>query len=96
MRLIRLAVVLGIFCPLTALAADPAPPAKPVTIEQIYHYDQATQPPQGLAWSPDGTRLSYIADNGDLVAVQGGTGAAEVLVDHDKMRAFNPFHHVRA
>ena len=50
---------------------------------------QATQPPQGIAWSPDGTRLSYIDDNGDLLAVEGGTGATQVLVDHDKMKALN-------
>jgi hypothetical protein len=63
---------------------------KPVTVEQIYRQEQATQPPQGIAWSPDGTRLSYIADNGDLVAVEGGTGTTQVLVDHDKMKALNP------
>jgi dipeptidyl-peptidase 4 len=48
------------------------------------------RPPDGIAWSPDGTRLSYIADNGDLVAVEGATGTAQVLVDHDKMKALNP------
>jgi dipeptidyl-peptidase 4 len=90
LRLIRFSLVLAVFCRLSALAADSAVPTKPVTIEQIYPMYQAAQPPQGIAWSPDGTRLSYIADNGDLVAVLGGTGTVEVLVDHDKMKAFNP------
>ena len=48
---------------------------KPVTVEQIYRQEQATRPPDGIAWSPDGTRVSYIDDNGDLLAVEGGTGS---------------------
>jgi dipeptidyl-peptidase-4 len=90
LRLIQLPLLLAMFCRLSAFAADQEAPAKPVTVEQIYHLSHATQPPQGIAWSPDGTRFSYIADNGDLVAVEGGTGTTEVLVDHDKMKAFNP------
>ncbi len=70
MRRIRFALVLGFCCRLSALAAD----TKPVTVDQIYRQQQATQPPQGIAWSPDGTRLSYIADNGDLLAIEGGNG----------------------
>ena len=86
MRRIRFALVLGFCCRLSALAAD----TKPVTVDQIYRQQQATQPPQGIAWSPDGTRLSYIADNGDLLAVEGGTGTTQVLVDHARMQALNP------
>ncbi len=86
MRRIRFALVLGLCCRLSALAAD----TKPVTVDQIYRQQQATQPPQGIAWSPDGTRLSYIADNGDLLAVEGGTGATQVLVDHARMQSLNP------
>ena len=85
LRRIRFALVLGFCCRLSALAAD----TKPVTVDQIYHLQQATQPPQGIAWSPDGTRLSYIADNGDLLAVEGGTGTTQVLVDHARMQALN-------
>ena len=79
------------FCAhLSALAVDPGAPAKPVTVDQIYRLEQATRPPDGIAWSPDGTRLSYIDDKGDLVAVEGGKGTAQVLVDHDKMKALIP------
>jgi dipeptidyl-peptidase-4 len=74
-------------CPFFALAADLP---KPVTVDQIYRQEQATRPPDGMTWSPDGTRLSYIGDNGDLMAVEGGTGTSEVLVDHDKMKALIP------
>ena len=66
-----IALVLA-FCPhFLALAADLP---KPVTAEQIYRQEQATRPPDGIAWSPDGTRFSYIDENGDLLAVEGGTG----------------------
>ncbi len=86
MTRIRFALVLAFCCRMSALAAD----TKLVTVDQIYPQQQATEPPQGIAWSPDGTRLSYIADNGDLVAVEGGTGTPQVLVDHARMQALNP------
>jgi dipeptidyl-peptidase 4 len=81
-------MVLALFR-LSAWAADPEAPTNLVTIEQIDSLDRATQPPQGIQWSPDGTRLSYIGENGDLMAVEGGTGNAHVLVDHDKMKSLN-------
>src|ERR1700677_5191929 len=83
---IRFTLVLALFGRISLLAAD----TKPVTVDQIYSQEQATQPPQGIAWSPDGTRLSYIADNGDLLAIEGGTGTTRVLVDHARMQALNP------
>ena len=86
MRRIRFALLLGFCFHLSTLAAG----TKPVTVDQIYRQQQATQPPQGIAWSPDGTRLSYIADNGDLLAVEGATGTTQVLVDHARMQALNP------
>ena len=88
MRLIPFALVFAFCGPLFALEADPG--AAPKLVEQIYRLEQATRPPDGIEWSPDGTRLSYIGDNGDLMAVEGGSGKAQVLVDHDKMKALNP------
>ena len=61
-----------------------------LTVDQIYAQQEATLPPQGILWSPDGTRLSYIADNGDLLGVEGGSGTQTVLIDHDKMKMLNP------
>ncbi len=91
MRLFPVAMVVAFCCHLPALADDSAAkPVTPVTIDQIYRQEQANRPPDGIAWSPDGTRVSYIADNGDLVAVEGSTGSQQVLVDHDKMKALNP------
>jgi dipeptidyl-peptidase 4 len=83
-----IALVLAFCGRLPALAADPGASAK--LIQQIYSQDLATRPPAGIAWSPDGTRLSYIAENGDLIAVEGSTGTTQVLVDHDKMKALTP------
>src|SRR3984885_1987097 len=84
-------MVVAFCCHLPAMADDSAAkPVTPVTIDQIYRQEQANRPPDGIAWSPDGTRVSYIADNGDLVAVEGSTGSQQVLVDHDKMKALNP------
>ena len=90
MKLILFAWVLAFLCCLSAAAAEPANPTKPVQVEQLYSLEQATQPPQGMQWSPDGTRLSYIDNSGDLIATEGGTGVAQVLVDHEKMKALNP------
>ena len=89
MKLIPFTLVLASFCRLSALAADSPAPTKPVTIEQLYSLAQATEPPQGIEWSPDGTRLSYIDDNGDLIAAEGGTGVTQVLVDHEKIKALS-------
>jgi dipeptidyl-peptidase-4 len=88
LKLIRFCLVLAVCCRFTAWAAEAAAP-KPLTLDQIYRQEQATQPPQGTQWSPDGTRLSYFSDNGDLMAVEGGTGISKVLVDRDKMKALN-------
>jgi dipeptidyl-peptidase-4 len=87
LRLIPIALVLAFCQHFLALAADLP---KPVTAEQIYRQEQATRPPDGIAWSPDGTRLSYIDENGDLLAIEGGTGRSQVLIDHDRMKALSP------
>jgi dipeptidyl-peptidase-4 len=85
----RFFLMLALSCMLSILAADAQGAAKPVTVEQLYRLQQATEPPQTVAWSPDGTRLSYINDDGELVAVQGGSGTSEVLINHDRMKAIN-------
>ena len=90
MRLFSFALVVAFCCHLAAQTADTtAKPVSRITIDQIYRQEQASRPPDGIAWSPDGTRLSYIAGNGDLVAIEGATGTQQVLVDHDKMKALN-------
>ncbi len=79
-------LVLLLFCRFCQ-AADPRAPVKPLSVEEIYRLTQATLPPKGMAWSPDGVRFSYIDGNGDLLAVEGAAGAPQVLVDHEKMKS---------
>jgi dipeptidyl-peptidase 4 len=89
LKLMRFVLVLAFSFGSSAFAADPAVPARPVAIEDIYPQQQATRPPQGIAWSPDGARLSYIGDKGDLMTAEDGRGISQVLVDRDKMNALN-------
>jgi len=88
LKLIRFCLVLAASSGFTAWAAEASAP-KPMTVDQIYRLDQATQPPKGVEWSPDGTQLSYFDDDGDLMAVEGGTGITRVLVDRDKLKSLN-------
>jgi dipeptidyl-peptidase-4 len=90
LRRIPFALVLAFCANLFAQTADPATPIKAVTVDQIYSLEQATRPPDGLEWSPDGTRLSYIANNGDLLGIESSTGTKRVLVDRDKMKSLVP------
>lgn len=58
---------------------------QPLTISAIFTDPTLTaREPQGLAWAPDGTQLTYISQNGDLMATdsQGGTS---VLVPKEKL-----------
>ncbi|MGC2404259.1 MAG: DPP IV N-terminal domain-containing protein, partial [Acidobacteriaceae bacterium] len=86
----RIVFALALACPLASLAAEPEGQPKPITPDQIYPVEQATRPPAGIAWSPDGTRLTYINDQGELVAIEGGTGNAQVLISQDKMKSLTP------
>jgi dipeptidyl-peptidase 4 len=90
LRRVSILLVLALSAHLSAQIDPPAAVSKGVTVDKIYSLEQATRPPDGLAWSPDGTRFSYISDNGDLVAVEGVNGVSHVLVDHDKMKALLP------
>jgi dipeptidyl-peptidase 4 len=86
LKLIPFSLALACSCGLSAFAADPAP-ANPIAIDQIYRQIQSTQPPQTIAWSPDGTRVTFVNDDGDFVGVEGGTGTSHILINRDKMKA---------
>ena len=81
------------FCLLVSSAAaalHAQPPAqtqeKPLTVSAIF-----TDPgfsadgPRGMAWSPDGLRLTYLNGDGDLMATDGESGKTSVLVPKDKI-----------
>ncbi|HEY1963525.1 MAG TPA: dipeptidyl-peptidase IV, partial [Acidobacteriaceae bacterium] len=59
---------------------------KPLTVSAIFNDPGFTaDAPQGMAWSPDGTRLTYLNANGDLIAAWGGSGETTVLVPKAKI-----------
>ncbi|MDQ1693289.1 MAG: dipeptidyl-peptidase 4, partial [Acidobacteriaceae bacterium] len=58
---------------------------QPLTISAMFTDPTLTsREPQGLAWAPDGTRLTYLNQNGDLMAAD-GQGATSVLVPKEKL-----------
>jgi dipeptidyl-peptidase 4 len=64
--------------------------AQPLTPEQIYPLEEATRPPGGITWTPDGTLLSYIDEKGELIGVEGGSGKRKVLISEEKMKSLAP------
>ncbi len=81
MRQALYALVIGFAC---------SAAAQSLSVDQIYQLALATEPPDSLQWSPDGTRLTYIAESGDLVAVEGASGNSSILVSSEKMKSLNP------
>ncbi len=70
---------------LPALAAGKA--TKTLTIPDIFAPNGITAlPPDGLVWSPDGTRLTYLSSTtGDLMQVEGASGEQSVLISKEKL-----------
>jgi dipeptidyl-peptidase 4 len=81
----RIALTLALAFPFSLLAQT-----KPITPEQIYPLEEGTRPPGSMFWSPDGTKLSYIDDKGELAGVEGGTGKTTILISQEKMRSLAP------
>ncbi len=60
----------------------------PITVEDIYAHGNPTgSMPQGLQWTPDGGRVTYMSAESDLVQVEPRTGAVSTLVSHTKLSA---------
>ncbi len=58
---------------------------KPLTVEGIFsHGAVISEPPSGLAWSPDGQHLTYI-DGGELIDLDPGMKKPHVLVSRAKL-----------
>ncbi len=61
-------------------------PTHPWTVKEIFGGDDLTgYPPDGISWSPDGKRATYIADNGDVMQIEVADGKLKKLIDHSKI-----------
>ena len=83
---------LVLFClvaaPFASLSLAGQTPAKPLTVEAIYaHGALIGNPPEDLAWSPDGKHLIYM-DSEELMEMEPGSDKARVVVDHTRLAAF--------
>ncbi len=59
---------------------------QPWTIRDIFGGQDLTgNPPEGMSWSPDGSRATWIADSGDLMQVSAADGKVSKLIDHSKI-----------
>jgi dipeptidyl-peptidase 4 len=58
----------------------------PWTVKEIFGDNSLTGfPPDGMSWSPDGKRVTYIADNGDVMQIEVSDGKLKKLIDHSKI-----------
>ena len=86
LKSLLVAIILGSTTMPLLQAASKTPAHKALTIPDIFASGGITTPaPDGLVWSPDGTRLTYLDSNGDLVEVIGATGQHSVLVSKSKL-----------
>lgn len=74
-----------------AQAGEPASGEKPWTISDAIRAFGSLQTPSAPVWSPDGNRLTYLGDNGDLLSVDPSTTKVSVLVSAEKLESvMNP------
>jgi len=99
-------LVLYLLCPLLLTISLPAQdqPSKAsssssdqkLTIETIFADGGVTgRPPEGVKWSPDGTKLSYVqrddsGEHGALYSIDLATGKSAVLVSSEKLASLAP------
>jgi dipeptidyl-peptidase-4 len=59
----------------------------PWTVQEIFGHPGAStgQPPEGITWSPDGKRVSWIDDDGNLVAIDPPDTKPKTLLAADKI-----------
>jgi dipeptidyl-peptidase-4 len=66
--------------------AQSTSPTKPWTVKEIFAGASLTgYPPDGISWSPDGTRATYLAENGDVMEIEVADGKLKPLLDHTKI-----------
>lgn len=81
-------LILLLFASLVPLAPAQTSTPKPLTVAEIYRGDRLSGvPPSDLSWSPDGKYLTFLGDDGDVIAVDQSTAKPYILVKHDKVAA---------
>lgn len=56
------------------------------TIPEIFGVNDPTgHPPENITWAPNGSRATYLADNGDLMQVDAANGRLSKLIDHTRL-----------
>jgi dipeptidyl-peptidase-4 len=60
----------------------------PLTVEEIWGQPSQTgAPPQGIQWTPDGGRVTYLSPDSDLMQVLPTDGTSTMLISHTKLSA---------
>jgi dipeptidyl-peptidase 4 len=92
--LARLLLLALFVAALSLVALAQVAPTKPLTIESIYQTGGLTgRGPENTAWSPDGTKLSFIQRDGEKGALwyaDTATGEKKVLVSAEKLISLSP------
>ena len=74
---------------LSTFPLDAQTQAKPLTVEAIYgHGSLIGTQPEGMAWSPDGKHLTFMAV-GELSEIEPGSDDAYVVVNRARFASFN-------
>lgn len=81
-------VLACLFVPVAVHAAFPqaVPESQthPWTVKEIYSGGLTGYPPSGMSWSPDGKRVTYLAD-GNVMQIQVSDGKLTKLIDRSKI-----------
>jgi dipeptidyl-peptidase-4 len=89
-------VLIALLLALPAVAQQPPAGKQPLTIEAIFAPGGLTgRGPETLAWSPDGTKLSFVqrddaGEHGALYYVDVASGRRAVLVSEEKLATLQP------
>lgn len=59
---------------------------RPWTVPEIFGGNDLTgYPPDGISWSPDGKRATYIDEDGNVMQIEVADGQLKKLIDHTKV-----------
>jgi len=76
---------ISLFAALPGAYAQAAVPTQPWTVKELFDGSLTGYPPSGMSWSPDGKRVTYLAQNGDVMQIEVADGKLKKLIDHAKI-----------